>query len=281
MSWTHGLLAGLLLLATPAAQAAPTTKLRLCTGVPGNHYHRLGTAIAAHVKDEIAVSVIATKGSWENLERIDTEPPSCDAILAQDDAWALYQFEKPKSALMMDRIAVAYPEYVHLICNQEANITRAAQLDPKVHTVVLNGFGSGTYITWGLLARLNAHYRAVRTVTAASDQALKLVSTNDAPMCMLQVTATGGKTLTSADTTHGDVLRLIRLDDDALHRRVGRDKRAVYAKAEIGAGTYKKLATDAVVTQRVDAVFFVNPEWRARYPEAARLLKEALAAAVK
>lgn len=274
---TQGLLGGLMVtLAAGWAQAAPT--LRLCTGAVGNQYHELGMKIAEQVKGEVAVAVVPTKGSWENLERIDTEPPSCDAIIAQDDAWALYQFEKPKSALMMDRVAVTHPEYVHLICNQKANVTRAAQLDPKVHTLVLNGFGSGTYITWGLIARLNPKYRDIRTVTATSDEALTRVGANQAPMCLLMVMATGGRTLTAADTAHGDVLRLVELDDDALHRRVGHDKRPVYAKAEIPAGAYQKLATDAVVTQRVDAVFFVNPEWRARHPEAAASLTKALAA---
>jgi TRAP-type uncharacterized transport system substrate-binding protein len=265
----------LLSMLVATAHAAPT--LRLCTGTVGNHYHALGQRVAKSLEGTVAVEVIATRGSWDNLERIDTEPPRCDAIFAQDDAWALYQFEKPKSALMMDRIAVAYPEYVHLLCNAKAKITSASQLDAAVHTMVLNGFGSGTYITWGLMARLNPRFKGIGTLTETPEKALRMVAADKAPMCLLMVTATGGRTLTKADQTHGKSLSLVALGEEGLHRRVGRDRRAVYRSATIPAGTYTQLATDAVATQQVDAVFFVNPEWRARYPQAAK----ALAAAVQ
>lgn len=258
------------------ASAAPT--LRLCTGTTGNHYHALGQRLAKALKGHIAVEVIPTRGSWDNLERIDTEPPRCDAIVAQDDAWALYQFEKPKSALMMDRIAVAYPEYVHLLCNRKANITTARQLDAAVHTMVLNGVGSGTYITWGLMARLNPRFKGIGTITEAPEKALRMVAADQAPMCLLLVTATGGRTLTEADTRYGDRLSLVRIEDDGLHRRVGRERRAVYRSATIPTGTYTRLGTGAIKTQQVDAVFFVNPEWRARYPDAAQRLARALKA---
>lgn len=264
----------LLSLLVSTAQAAPT--LRLCTGTVGNHYHGLGQRMAKALKGRVTIEVIATRGSWDNLERIDTEPPRCDAIFAQDDAWALYQFEKPKSALMMDRIAVAYPEYVHLLCNPKANIKSAKQLDAATHTVVLNGFGSGTYITWGLMARLNPRFSGIGTLTETPAKAIEMVAADKAPMCLLLVTATGGRTLTDADKTHGSTLSLVRLGDDGLHRRVGRDRRPVYRTAEIPAGTYSQLAHGAVQTQQVDAVFFVNPEWRARHPQAAKHLADAV-----
>ena len=262
-------------LGSAAAQAKPPT-LRLCTGAVGDHYQRLGVTIAKRVRAHAQVDVIATRGSWENLERIDSEPPRCDAILAQDDAWALYQLEKPKSALMMDRVAVAYPEMIHILCNAKAGIERADQLDAKRHTVLLNSFGSGTFITWGLMARLNPALAAIKTRTATPEAAVAEVAQNAAPMCALLVTATGGRTLSGADAQHKDALRLISLAGEGLHRKVGHDRRAVYADATIAAGTYLHLAKGAVATQRVDAVFFINPEWRARYPEAARHLADAV-----
>lgn len=268
LGWTLGL--------TAAQAKAPA--LRLCTGAVGDHYHRLGTVVAQRVEAHAQVEVIATKGSWDNLERIDSEPPRCDAIFAQDDAWALYQFEKPKSALMMDRVAVAFPEMVHLLCNAKAGIERADQLDAGRHTVLLNAFGSGTYITWGLMARLNPKLAPISTRTATPDAALAEVATNAAPMCALLVTATGGRTLSGADSQHKTALRLVALAGDGLHRKVGRDRRAVYADATIPAGTYTHLGKGAVATQQVDAVFFVNPEWRARYPKAARRLADAVRA---
>lgn len=261
--------------AAPIAQAQTPT-LRLCTGAVGDHYHRLGTTIAKTVGPHAKVEVIATRGSWDNLERIDSEPPRCDAILAQDDAWALYQFEKPKSALMMDRVAVAYPELVHLLCNAKADIKNASELDAARHTVLLNAFGSGTYITWGLMARLNAKLAPIKTRTASPDAAIAEVAANTAPMCMLLVTATGGRTLSAADTQHGKALNLVALNGQGLHRKVGRDRRAVYADAQIAAGTYTDLAQADVATQSVDAVFFINPEWKARHPKAARHLAKAV-----
>ena len=56
------------------------------------------------LKAEVDVTLVETKGSWENLEMMDSNPRRCDAIIAQDDAHALHQFEKPDSGLTVDQL---------------------------------------------------------------------------------------------------------------------------------------------------------------------------------
>jgi TRAP-type uncharacterized transport system substrate-binding protein len=104
---TAMILLSLLWAATAAAQpAAPTEAadagaglppLRICTGKTGNNYHRVGEAIASKLKGQVRVEVIETAGSWENLEAIHADRRRCDAIIAQDDAYALYEFEHPNT----------------------------------------------------------------------------------------------------------------------------------------------------------------------------------------
>ncbi len=271
-----------LLLILPAIALAeqtpkePPPTLRLCTGSVGNTYHRVGTILKEKLGGALDLKVIETRGSWENLERIDAEPRQCDAVIAQDDAYALYQFEKPKSSLTMDRVATLYPEYVHLLCHRSVDTKGALGLDAKKHRVLVNEYGSGTYITWSLLGRLNRRFARLRSSEVAIDEGLLKIADGVAAHCMVFVSGLGAGSLKRANDRLGGKLKLIGLVDEALQRKVGRDRRQVYRRAEIPAGTYPKLTTEAVPTQAVDAIFFVSPEWKARHPAGSKRLAATL-----
>lgn len=251
-------------------------RLRICTGSVGNTYHQVGTRLAEALRGAVAVEVLATRGSWENLDAIDAEPRRCDAIIAQEDAYTLYQFEKPKSTLMMDRMATLYQEPIHLVCNRRAGLKSAADLKAGKHTVLINSYGSGTYVTWKLLGKLNPAYGRLKAVESGMDEALLKVVDGAAAQCMVFVSAVGAKTLKMADEKYGDRLTLLSLEDDKLHRKVGREKRQIYRDYTLSKGAYRRLNDESIETQSVSAVFFVNPEWRARYPEAGRNLARVL-----
>ncbi len=269
--------------AAPDASHAPTPDapdarplLRVCTGRPGNNYHRVGLALAERLAPKVRVEVVETEGSWENLEAIDAEHRRCDAIIAQDDAYALYEFEHPESRLTMERTAVLYAEYVHVLCNTKVTARSVSELDPGRHQILVNRYGSGTYITWKLFQRLDPAYQRVRSAEVDMDEGLLKIADGTRAHCMIYVSGKGGKTLRTADERFGDRLRLIGVEDGHLHREVGRDKRVVYRRARLEADTYPHLQTGPIDTQQVDAVFFASPEWKARRPAAAAALAEAL-----
>ncbi len=285
---TAMILLSLLWAATAAAQpAAPTEAadagaglppLRICTGKTGNNYHRVGEAIASKLKGQVRVEVIETAGSWENLEAIHADRRRCDAIIAQDDAYALYEFEHPNTKFTMERITTLYPEYLHLLCNAEVEFDTFEPAKAARVKVLVNSYGSGTYITWSLLQRLNKAYEAVTSAEVSVDEGLLKITDGVGAQCMLFVSGKGGRTLRTADQRFGGRLKLVGLTDERLQRKVGRDKRVVYRPTTLEKGTYPHLQDAPVATQEVDAVFFASPEWKARHPEAAKKLATALVA---
>ena len=93
---------------------------------------------------------------------------------------------------------------------------------------------------------------------------------------MFYVSRIGGRVLDMADRKVGDRIRLVNVEDAKLHRPVGRDRVKVYADSDIPKGSYLRMLDRSVKTQSVGAVFFVSPEWMARYPRAERMLAEAI-----
>ncbi|MEE2787441.1 MAG: TAXI family TRAP transporter solute-binding subunit [Myxococcota bacterium] len=266
-------------LADPSEPAGLTPKKQrplahICTGKQGNNYHEHGEKIKTRLATTVDVVNISTRGSWENIERIDKTPRQCDAIIAQEDAYLLHQFEKPDSNLTMNRMATLYPEYVHLLCNRQVKGRYLHDVDPKKYPIITNEYGSGSYITWRLFRRLNPQYKKFQVVEKSVDEAMLSVVDDSRPACFFFVSGLGGRTLQTADQTFGDALRLVGIDDPKLYRPLGREKRRVYRGAVIPDGWYRTLGGGGLKTPVVDAVFFVSPEWKARYPKGAAGMAE-------
>jgi uncharacterized protein len=276
MRMNRPLLVTLAWLLCGTAYAAESPTLRLCTGKAGNNYHRVGKALATKLEGRVQVKLVETAGSWENLESIDQARRRCDAVIAQDDAYALYQYEHPDTKLTIDRMATLYPEHVHLLCNKKAGVANLRALNARKHKVLVNRYGSGTYISWSLFGRLNPAYARIPSSEVNVDEGLLKIADGVQAQCMVFVSGLGGRTLATADRSFGDRLTLVAATDASLQRKVGRDKRVVYHDSVIPKGTYPNLAADAVKTQRIDAVFFASPEWKARHPAAARTLATVL-----
>lgn len=252
-------------------------RLRLCTGEAGNAYHTLGTRLAARLKGRLAVEVIESAGSWENLAGIDAEPRRCDAIIAQDDADALYHYEKAERHTAIERMGTLYPEYAHLICNRaQVKAHNVAGLHPQRHRLVVDRFGSGTFITWRLFGRLSPALARIKSTEASLEEALAMVVEGKDAQCMMAVSALGRGIPALADQRHGTELVLLSIDDANLERPVGRDRRPVYRIADVPADAYRDLSPKGWRTVAVEAVFFVSTAWRQANAGAAAELAEAL-----
>ena len=266
MRMNRPIVAALAWLLCGTAYGAESPTLRLCTGKAGNNYHRVGKALAAKLEGRVQVKLVETAGSWENLESIDQARRRCDAVIAQDDAYALDLYEHPDTKLTIDRMATLYPEHVHLLCNKKAGVANLRALNARKHKVLVNRYGSGTYISWRLFGRLNPAYARIPSSEVNVDEGLLKIADGVQAQCMVFVSGLGGRTLATADKSFGDRLTLVDATDPSLQRKVGRGKRVVYHDSVIPKGTYPNLAEDAVQTQRIDAVFFASPEWKARHP---------------
>jgi len=266
--------------AQESASARPATKekpqLRLCTAQAGNNYHIAGLRIAKALSNTIDVKVVETKGSWENLETMSASRPRCDAILAQDDAVALHQFQNEESELAMDRMTTLFEEKTHLLCNRKVTAEKLSDIDPGSVAIFTNEYGSGSYITWRVMSKLNPRYRAHNATEKGLDEALLSLLDNQQPACLFYVSRQGGKTLNRANQNFGDRLKLIELKDQRLEQRVDRLKRKLYRPSKIERSSYPNLVADSIETLSVNAVFFLNSDWKAQHPQGTKNLSDTL-----
>jgi TRAP-type uncharacterized transport system substrate-binding protein len=250
--------------------------LRLCTAQAGNNYHIAGQRIAMALKNVIDVKVVETKGSWENLETMSASRPRCDAILAQDDAVALHRFQNEESKLAMDRMTTLFEEKTHLLCNRKVTAKKLSDIEPGSVAIFTNEYGSGSYITWHVMSKLNPRYRAHNATEKGLDEALLSLLDNQQPACLFYVSRQGGKTLNRANQNFGDRLKLIELSDQRLEQRVDRLKRKLYRPSKIERSSYPNLMEDTIDTLSVNAVFFLNSEWKAQHPQGTKNLSDTL-----
>jgi len=253
----------------------PPPRLRLCAGPASGHYHAVGRLIARALQGEALVEVVETKGSWENLGRAHATPPQCDALIAQDDSYEIYLYENPNRAGELERVTALYSEHVHLLCSRQA---RARSLDalPPGAGLVVGPYGSGTYITWQLITRLNPQaYRPIRAVEASAEEGLLRVADGAQAQCMLSVSALAQGAVARAHDDYGDRMELVPVADPSFQREV--KGRVLYRPSYVHKNVYPQLLTDHLLTQSVDAVFFLQGAWWRSFPLAAERLLAALA----
>ena len=172
----------------------------------------------------------------------------------------------------MNRMATIYPEHVHLICNRGIKAQYMRELDPAKHPIITNEYGSGSYITWRLFQRLNPFYKKFKVMEKSVDEAMLSIVDASRPSCFFYVSGLGGRTLMTADQTFGTSLKLVGIDDPKVQREIGPERRRIYRGSVIPKKWYRNIGGDGLKTPVVDAVFFVSPEWKARYPKASAAL---------
>lgn len=263
-----------LLAHSPAARAQDVPRLRLCAGPSSGHYYGVGQMIARAMQGVAFVELVETKGSWENLGRAHATPPQCDALIAQDDAYEIYLYENPSRLGELERVTALYSEHVHLLCNRQARARSLSTLPPSTG-LVIGPYGSGTYITWQLITRLNPQaYRPIRAIEASAEEGLLRLADGAQAQCMLSVSALAQGAVARANDDYGLRLELVPVMDPSFQREV--KGRVLYRPSYIHKNVYPQLTTDHLLTQSVDAVFFLQSGWRKAFPVAAEQLLRAL-----
>lgn len=263
-------------LASADTGVAKRPQLKLCTATAGNIYHQIGSKIARHMHGAVDVDVVETKGSWENLETMSAMRPRCDAILAQEDAVLLHQFQNPESKMAMERVTSVFEEKLHILCNRKVRQQDLSEIKAGDVEILTNDYGSGSYITWRMLMKLNKKYRRFGSEERGLDGALLRLLDNDRPTCLFFVAGLNGRTLKRAENNFSDRLKLISLTDESLTVSNGRLKKPLYKTSLIPASAYPKLSKVDVKTLAVNAVFFVSTRWKDGHPDGFKALNNSL-----
>jgi uncharacterized protein len=259
------------------AEASRST-LRICTGSATGHYYRVGQVIAKALSKDAKVSLIETKGSWENLGRIHADNPQCDAIIAQDDAVAVYLYEHPVKIGMIERVLPLYKEYIQLVCNQYVKAEKFSEIHPDTR-ILTGAYGTGTFITWTLIKRLNPNkYGILRELELGGDEALKQLTNINRPQCLLVVNALAQGVMVKAHDDLGQNLKLINLMDPSFQLPINQagTPRALYSEVNVHKNVYPLLLDSHLKTQTVEAVFFVHSKWMRAHPQLSEVLSRLL-----
>lgn len=263
-------LAALALMSTTTAYAATPQTVRFCTGAQGGNYEFSGLEIARQMAGApTQVAVVNTKGSLENLARLDSSDASgCDAAIVQSDALAVYMKSNPRSSLSIERGRSMYQEYVHLICNKSADLGKITDLTNK--TVVLVGAnGGGSAVTWESFTLADkTRYGVVPTRPVGGLRAASMVQEGSEAACMFQVIGLKAPAInevnTLAATSDGRLVMVAADDSDMPSVRDPKGK-PMYSKASIPGGTYPAMQhgtfSSSVGTIAVDAVFVTKTSW--------------------
>lgn len=266
-----------LAVASPASAEEPLSKLRMCTASEGNNYHQAGSLLREALEGKVDVEVVVTEGSWANLKGMSELPRSCDAGVAQDDAYVLYQFLHPKESRAVRRVESLYSEYVHLVCNTKSQVTSLAQVEQGRLRVIVGPEGSGTQNSWGLFGMLNKRLTYVPTSDLSFDEAVPFIVEGKGAQCALFIAGEGSRSIAEAQRDHGEALSLVEVRDPELVHPIGKDKRPVYTAVELDATSYPGLLAGPWRTLSVDAVFFLSEPWAEAHGELVDTLTGAMA----
>lgn len=261
---THfSLLMSLSLSVCPSRSEAEKPSLRVCTGSPTGHYYRVGQVIAKAISNDVNVTLVETKGSWENIGRIHSDIPQCDAIIAQDDAIAVYLFEHPEQIGKIERVLSLYQEHIQMVCNQRVEANYFSRVSPDTR-ILTGAYGTGTFITWALIKKLNPEkYGVLRELEEGGDEALKRLATIQRPQCFIVVNALAQGVMIKAHDDHGADLKLLNLTDPAFQFPINQAgvPRVLYRQVAVHKNVYPKLLKEHLQTQAVDAVFYLHSDW--------------------
>ncbi len=253
----------------PAMATTPQT-VRFCTGASGGNYEFSGIEVARQMSGApTKVVIVNTKGSLDNLARLDSaDADGCDVAIVQSDALNVYMRGNPKSSLSIERGRAMYKEYVHLICNPSAGLSKITGLTTK--TVLLTGAnGGGAAVTWESFTLADKkRYGGVPTRPVGGLRAASMVQEGTEAACLFQVIGLKAPAMNEINqlaATSNDRLRLVPADDSDLPGVKDPKGKPMYTAEDIPGGTYPGMQhgtfSTSVATISVDALFVAKTSW--------------------
>lgn len=246
-----------------SAHAADPATLNLCTASESGNYYWAGVQIASQAKGAVNVVPVATRGSMENLEKV--EKGECQAAIVQSDAFLAYSKQYPKSTLNLERSATLYNELVHLLCNRAAGISKITKLTSK-NTVAVGKNGSGSAVTWdGFISVDPKTYKGVQTVPLDGERALAKVADGTDVQCLLFTAGLNTPFVKETATGYKDKIVLVPTDDSDIKDAKDVKGNKLYEYNTIPGGMYPGLQdgtfSSSVATISVKALIVVDSNW--------------------
>lgn len=228
---------------------AERLRINLCTGSEDRPYNLTGKYIQGFLKDSrnIDLQVVATKGTWDNIERTVLTPQtpetlanaeSCQAFIGQPDGAVLLKRKNPAAASKIRIIGQGPVEYLHVLCSRESGVTDLYDIGGDNNkSIALGANGSGSWLIWQNFIAEDKSYAEVQVTNEEGAIALSSVASNTTT-CMLVPAALGNATVAQADTDFGDQLVLAGANDKDFNDAVTIDGKPLYKWQSIPSGTY-------------------------------------------
>lgn len=259
----------LLALTTPSwaysGGGGPMSKpsVTLCTGPAGGNYERAAVEVVVQARDRLDVHLIETRGSVDNLDKL--AAGECDAAPVQADALKVYKARYAKDYGKLERMGPLYREYVHLVCNKKAGVSRVTELRSGKHVVAIGPSGSGSAVTWDGFGLADKGYLKAPTVPLAGPRALEKVKDGTEVQCMVFTAALNSPFVSGAVNDASDYVKLVEANDGDFDTSKDEKGQPLYAYVDIPSGTYSKLQSaffgSSVATVAVEAVWVVRAAW--------------------
>lgn len=224
------------------ASAAAAGEVRLCTGKTGDPYANVGDLIASYAKDGLTVSVVKdTGGTWGNINRAVLSPnPECDAWIGQPDGLARLARENAGEASKVARIGTLHREYLHVLCNVDADVGELEDLEGTDRTVLIGTDGSGGHLIWQNFVAEDDGYGSIITQFVGGDEAVVAVSNGEADCMLLPagVPSNTARTALDEESGFGEKIELVQAQDKDFNDATDKEGNPYYEFTELDGGAY-------------------------------------------
>ena len=253
------------------------SEIRVCSGKPGGNYDYTAKVMKQQMGGTADVVNINTKGSWENLEKINAG--ECDVAIVQSDA--LYLWTKEEGNFGYFSVSDLYTEYAHLLCNRKSNVKEFYDLNQSTK-VFSGGKGTGADVTIRGLKSADAEegdnrYAKVPLLNEESDDVALVKVKSRVADCLFYVGSRGNKFLSVNGEKLADDLVLVPIVDkdfnDVTMKDVNGNEMSVWSPREMDAKTYNKIMPSGVFgnkdlnTISVTAGLIASEKWVNENPE--------------
>lgn len=234
-----------------AAMAEDKMTINLCTGGEGKPYFQTGDMIQSFMSNNknATVRVIATDGTWDNIQRTVMTPmtsetlasgESCHAFVGQPDGAVLLKRKNPAAAAKLRVVGQGPLEFLHVLCGKESGVDDLSDIaGDNTKSVALGKDGSGAWLIWQNFIAEDKSYGEVVVSNESGALAMSSVAENTTT-CMLVPAALGNATVNQADEEFGDSMLLAGANDKDFNDAVTVDGKPLYRWQAIPSGTYQK-----------------------------------------
>lgn len=234
-----------------AAMAEDKMTINLCTGGEGKPYFQTGDMIQSFMSNNknATVRVIATEGTWDNIQRTVMTPmtpetlasgESCHAFVGQPDGAVLLKRKNPAAAAKLRVVGQGPLEFLHVLCGKESGVDDLSDIaGDNTKSVALGKDGSGAWLIWQNFVAEDKSYGEVVVSNESGALAMSSVAENTTT-CMLVPAALGNATVNQADEEFGDSMLLAGANDKDFNDATTVDGKPLYRWQAIPSGTYQK-----------------------------------------